>query len=343
MRLAAGGCFARALAAAARLDLAGVLAGGFLSHGELADRTGSHPEVLLRLLQTLALAGVLERDEHGRFGLAASCAALRGDHPRSVRNLCILLAETYDDAFAALPETVRTGESGFRQVFGSSLYEHLEREPEAGRVFDAAMAELARPVAAELADRHDFSAVCRVIDVGGGDGTLLAGLLARHPQLEGICVDRPSVCQRAVSPLARLLFHPADIFAAVPAGGDRYLLKNVLHDWPPEDCLRLLTAVRTAMRGGDRAARLLVLEPMIEAESDGPHALFQLVLCETGTRGFTEPELRKLLDRAGFEVLARDQLPSGHHLLECAPAPTADRPTDHATHHLTDQLPGSTT
>ncbi|MEU0400896.1 methyltransferase [Streptomyces sp. NPDC006197] len=335
-RLAAGGCFSRALATAARLGIADVLDGGRLPHHDLAKRTGSDPDVMLRLLQVLGLGGVVERDEDGSFGVTEAFAALRGDHPRSLRNFCILMAETYDDAFGALPHTVRTGESGFREVFGVPLYEYLERDPEAGRIFDGAMSELARPMVAELVRRHDFSSVNTVVDVGGGDGTMLAGILADHPHLTGVCVDRASVCARGGEALRasaghriaeRVTFHPADIFEEVPEGGDRYLLKNVLHDWSPETCVRLLTAVGRAMRRTAEARepglappRLLVVEPLLDQESDAPHVLFQMVMCGKDIGGFGESDLRRLLRRSGFDPVAVERLAGGHHLFECVPS-----------------------
>jgi C-methyltransferase len=338
VELAAGGCFSRVLAVAARLRVADVLDDGFRPADEIAEATGTDPDVLLRLLQVLASRGILERDRAGAFGLAAGSAALRSDHPRSLRNFLILLAETYDDAFGALLGTTRTGRSGFEQVFGVPLYDYLGRNPEAEGVFDAAMAELAGPAAAALVDAFDFSAVRRVVDVGGGDGTMIISILAGNPHLEGVCVDRPSVCARADArvaaatghPLAgRLRFHPADIFEEVAEGGDLYLLKNVLHDWSQAGGVRILTAVRRAMtRTADARdpavprPRLIVMEPLLGQDSDAAHFLFQMVICGKETRGFEDhDDMRGLLTAAEFELLSVERLSSGHHAFECSPRP----------------------
>lgn len=332
--LASGGYLPRALAVAARLRIADVLDGGSLSADAIAERTGTDPHVLRRLLHVLALHGVFERDASGRFAVTEDFAVLGSDHPRSVRNLCILLGETYDDAFGALLTTLRTGRSGFEQVFGTSLYDYLGRTPEAEEVFDAAMAELSVSAAADLSERFDFSGVRRVVDVGGGNGTVIGSLLTRNPHLEGVCVDRPSVCERARAELAattghpltgRLAFHPADIFETVADGGDLYLLKNVLHDWSPEQCVRILTAVRDAMTrtahdGGPGLPRprLIVLEPLLDEETDAAHALFQTVLCGTRARGFhTHDDMRRLLTAAHLDLLSTHHLPGGHHAFEC--------------------------
>ncbi|TXS61640.1 methyltransferase [Streptomyces sp. sk2.1] len=333
LEIASGGCFSRALAVAARLRIADVLDGASMTSDDIAGRTGSDPEVMLRLLQALAMRGVFVREGDGRFRLAESHAALRSDHPRSLRHHCILLAETYDDAFAGLLGTVMTGRSGFEEVFGVPLYGYLGRTSESEQVFDAAMAELARPTAEAFAEEFSFSTPGRLIDVGGGNGTLLMSLLALDPGLEGICVDRPSVCARAAARLAkapdrsladRIRFQPADIFEEVPEGGGLYLLKNVLHDWSPEQGTRILTAVRRAMnrtahafaRTGPRP-RLIVLEPLLDRESDGAHALYQMVLGGKEVRGFrTADDIWQLHTAAGLEPLSVTRLSDGHHAFE---------------------------
>ncbi|WP_394540564.1 methyltransferase [Lysobacter enzymogenes] len=329
-QLAASGVFARALAVAARLGLAELTATQARTSAELAAQTRTDPETLALLLHTLAMAGVFEIDGEGRFRLGEAYQALHGDHPQSQRHVCILMAETYDDAFAGLLDTVRSGRSGFRAAFGTSLYDYLAAHPEAEAIFDEAMAELARPVARALAARPGFAAAATAIDIGGGSGAFLRGLLDAHPHLRGICLDRPSVCARAAQRAggagdARLEFRAADVFDEIPAGGDLYLVKNVLYDWSFDSGLKLLAAARAAMaqtaaaEPGRASPRLLIVEPLFERESDAPRALFQKVICEDGTCGLDEAQLRRLVEAARLRVLGVERLDSGHTVLECAP------------------------
>jgi C-methyltransferase len=328
LKLAISGWFARALAVAARLGIADILDGGALSGAEIARRTHSDPDMMYRLLQMLTVPGVVEQDGDGDFRLGEQYTALRNEHPFSQRHFAILAAELYDDAFVGLLHTVQTGKSGFRHVFDSSLYEYLESNPEVADLFDKGMVDLARPVAAELVLRHDFAGATTVVDVGGGNGGLLPGILAHHSHLRGVVVDRASVCARGkeslrrfASPkvLDRISFQPADFFAEVPAGGDRYILKNVLHDWTYDNCVRILRVVRDAMTRATspQPPRLLVVELLVEAGVDGWPAIIQTLICDEGMRGLDDAGLRRALDEAGFTVHSVDPLPTGHKVLDC--------------------------
>jgi C-methyltransferase len=325
LKLAISGWFARALAVAARLGIADILDGGALSAAEIARRTCSDPDMMYRLLQMLTVSGVVEQDGDGDFRLGEQYAALRTDHPFSQRHFAILAAELYDDAFVGLLHTMQTGKSGFRHVFGCSLYEYLESNPEAADLFDKGMVDLARPVAAELVLRHDFAGATTVVDVGGGNGGLLPGILAHHSHLRGVVVDRASVCARGkeslrrfASPevLDRISFQPADFFAEVPTGGDRYILKNVLHDWTYDNCVRILRVVREAMTRAT-SPQLLVVELLVEAGVDGWPAIIQPLICDEGMRGLNDAGLRRALDEAGFTVHSVDPLSTGHKVLAC--------------------------
>lgn len=331
LKLAISGWFARALAVAARLGIADLLDGTAMSAAELARQTRSDPDVMYRLLQMLTVPGVVEQNDDGNFRLGEQYAALRTDHPSSQRHFAILAAELYDEAFAGLLHTVQTGKSGFRHVFGSSLYEYLESHPEVADLFDKGMVDLARPVAAALVRQHDFANATTVVDVGGGNGGLLPGILAEHSHLRGVVADRASVCARgkeslrrfaAPEVLDRISFQPADFFSEVPTGGDRYVLKNVLHDWTYDNCVRILRVVGDAMirTESPRLPRLLVVELLAEAGIGGWPAIIQTLICDEGMRGLDEAGLGRALDEAGFAVHSVDPLPTGHKVLDCTVA-----------------------
>jgi hypothetical protein len=316
-QIAAMGWFAKALGVSALLGVPDLLADGPLSAEAIAELTGTDPDATLRLMQTVALMGMYTRGEDGRFANGPQAEQLRSDHPRSMRYFTVLASGLYDKAWGGLEHTVRTGKPAFATIFGSTIYDYLDNEPEQARIYDLAMADLARPVAAELAKNYDFSAVQTVIDIGGGAGALLKAVLAELPDLTGVVADRATVCA-AATPTDRLSFQPCDFFESVPTGGDRYVLKNVLHNWSVDSCRRILTTIATTMRAATNAPRLLVIEPLVERDENAWRALFQMVVCEDGTNGLNNAKLAELLNSVGLEILSTNQLGQEHTIFECA-------------------------
>jgi hypothetical protein len=324
LQLATAGWLSKSLAVAARLGIADLLENGPLTNDEIAAATKTHADSLLRLLRMLAGFGVFRRQEDGRFANSALSETLRTSHPMSMRYFCILSGEEYDRAWDGLLHAVRTGESGFAHIFRGSIYDYMDRNPAAAEVYDRAMEDLSRAAGALLAREVDFSAVRRIVDVGGGSGIMVRQVMKAHPHVAGVVLDRDEVCRRAEGASVgaefggRLTFQPGDFFADVPRGADLYLLKNVLHNWNEESCLRILGAVQAAMKGSK--ARLLVIEPLVEPDDTSPrllvNALFQIVMCEQGTRERTKGEMRAMLAAAGFAVVSTKALPTGHTVVE---------------------------
>jgi C-methyltransferase len=328
--LAGMGWISRSLAVAARLGIADHLADGPKSAEDLAKLTEADPEAMRYLLDALGVMGVFQLGEDGLFRNSESSEALRTDHPESMRYYCILGGEMYYDAWGELLHTVRTGEPASKAKFGSSIYAHMDADAEAGDVYDRAMADLARPVARELAKDYDFTGRRKIVDIGGGSGQLLRGVLAAYPDAEGLCTDRADVAERAAAEHAaaaseddvekRLSFAAADFFEEVPAGGDAYVLKNVLHNWSPDSSVKILHTVRAAMTATRETGTdpvLLVVEPLAEHDNVAAiRSLFQMVICEEGTRPRPEAEMREQLETAGFTVRSVRQLATKHSVVE---------------------------
>ena len=153
---------------------------------------------------------------------------------------------------------MRTGENAFRHVHGTDSWTFRARHPELSAGFDRAMTALARQVAAAVLAAYDFGRFGTVVDVGGGNGAFLAAILARHPATRGVLFDQPHVVAGAPPVLAaagvadRCEVVGGSFFEAVPAGGDAYVLKSILHDWEDADCVRILGAAGGRWRTGRR-------------------------------------------------------------------------------------------
>lgn len=313
---------------AARLGLADHVADDGVTVDALAARTGAVPAVLARMLTVLVQVGLFTVAD-GRYRTTEEGARLREDHPDSLRWFCQLAAGDYQRAFTALSHTVTTGEPAAATALGATLYEHLARDPRAAHVYDRAMEDMTRHASRVLASSRDFTGVGTIVDIGGGRGALMVGLLRALPEASGVVVDRPDTCRRATAALpaiapdlvGRLRFAAGDFFEAVPAGADRYVLKHVLHNWSDADATRLLRVTRRAMAAG---ARLLVIEavedgvmPPLYRALDG---LMQMVVSSEGTVPRTGAALEALVAGAGLTVQDRAWLPSGHLVLEAVVA-----------------------
>ncbi|MEZ4503210.1 MAG: methyltransferase [Dehalococcoidia bacterium] len=297
----------QALYVAATLGIADLLADGPRDANALASATDAHAPSLDRVLRFLASLGVFTRDPEGRYALTELGELLRSDHPNSARRGAIFYGSPFIyDAWGHLLDSVRTGESAFEVAHGSNLFAYVATDPGALRVNSDYMTEMAgrrSPVAAQ----YRFPEAGLVVDVGGGAGRMLAGILEANLGLRGLLLDRPEVVQAAIATMAaaglsdRCETVAGDFFEAVPEAGDLYILSNILHDWDDERCATILANCRRAMAPG---AKLLVVDGIL---GDGPAAAFIIsidvqMLAVTGGKQRTEAEFRTLLDPAGFQV-----------------------------------------
>jgi SAM-dependent methyltransferase len=292
-----------AIRVACELRIADRLAGGPLSAHALAEAAGAHPASLRRLLRMLAQKGIFAESAPGTFALTPLAELLRSDHPLSLLDAFPLLGDDVE-AWGRLDHGVATGAAVFPAVHGETYWERLARRPQAlARFHDAARSQ-ARLELRLLLRAFDFSAFGTVIDVGGGSGAFLAGLVARHPAMRGIVFDRPELEEPVRRCLAgsdgRCSFAGGDFFAGLPPAGDAYLLKSVLCDWPDDAALALLGRVAAALSAP--AGRLLVLEPAAGA-GDLANRYDVRLLAMQGGGLRTREEMAALLGRAGFTVV----------------------------------------
>jgi SAM-dependent methyltransferase len=290
-----------ALSVAASLGLSDLLADGPRTPAELAAATGTHEPTLRRLLRALATVGVYERQDDGRFALTELGATLRSDVPGSVAGWATLIGRpSYVHAWAALEDSVRTGENAFTRVHGTSVWEYRAARPEEQAVFDRAMTSLSGPVIDAVARAYDFGRFGSVVDVGGGRGHQLAAILERHPGVRGVLFDQPEAVA-AVAPGERTSVVGGDFFESVPEGCDAYLLKAVLHDWPDEECVAILRSCRRAMAPG---GVVLLVEQLLDLAPDPVRTAFSdlNMLVAPGGRERELAEYGSLLTAAGFSL-----------------------------------------
>jgi SAM-dependent methyltransferase len=297
-----------AIRAACDLRLADHLAAGPRPVEELAAATGTDAGALRRLLRALAARGVFAEVETGCFGLTPLSELLTSRHPLSRRGAYTLLAASFD-AWSRLDHSLRTGRPAFEHHFGLRYHEHLADTPEDAERFAGTQQAGERLEARALLGAYPWAELDTVVDVGGGTGTFLAALLARHRSLRGMLVELPHLAARAARELERAGVSErsqvvaGDFLQDLPVGAGGYVLKRVLVECEDDLAAHLLARVRRALPA---EGRLLVLDPVLEP-GDGyrPSQAYDLVcLVLTGGRARRREEIERLLRDAGLEPTA---------------------------------------
>jgi len=284
----------QAICTAAELGIADELAHGATHVDELARRTQSHAPSLRRLLRALASLGLCIEGDNGTFELTATGSVLRTDVACSLHAWAIWWGRYRWPLQGELGECIRTGRGGRQRAAGAGGRAHTDDDAGAAAVFNEAMVELTRLAAIAVMRVRDFSAVSRVIDIGGGFGEMLAALLAAYPRMQGTLFDLPAAIAGAAEHLSRAgVAQRCELVAgsfleSVPGGADVYLLKSVLHSWDDEHCRIILRNCQRAMAVG---ASLMLVERVMPARMCG----------DIGERSAARSDLHMLQGSGGLE------------------------------------------
>jgi hypothetical protein len=290
-----GALATRALAIVSELGVADALAAGPRPVTELAREVGADADTLHRLLRALASEGVFAETEPGVFGNTDASEVLR--RGGGWDDFAHLFGGVWHRTAGEL--SAAGGEPPFRRLFGTDFWDWLAQHPEERASFDRAMEQGWERRLERLA-AVDWRGDEVVVDVGGGNGSLLVQLLRRHPGLRGIVLDLPET-NRDEDELSRagIEFVPGDFFERVPSG-DVYVLSTILHDWDDERAAAILRTVRAAAPSD---ARLILIESVVPPgnEPAGTKWLDLLMLALFAGRERDEEQWRALLDEGGFE------------------------------------------
>ncbi|HEU4533086.1 MAG TPA: methyltransferase [Polyangiaceae bacterium] len=296
----------QAIGVVAELNIADHVASGPKTAAELATLTNSHERSLYRMLRTTASVGVFSEDAEGRFGLTPMAELLRSDVPGSMRAAAVCLnMDAMWRPYGHIAYSVKTGKSAFEHVYKSNAFQYFREHPEEAKVFNAGLVNFASLSAGPLAVAYDFSRFTKLVDVGGGQGFLLAAILKANPSLKGVVFDQPAVIEQAKPLLKkegvddRAEAIGGDFFESVPGGGDVYTIKSCLHDWDDDNVVRILKVIRKSMPS---TATLLLIESLVPKGND-PHFsklsdVEMLVLAGGIER--RDDEWRDLLAKGGF-------------------------------------------
>jgi hypothetical protein len=305
------------LRVAATLHIPEHIAAGHTDIGELATVTGCDQDALHAVLGHLVSRGVFTEKSPGQF--ACNRAADQLAEPGRFIDLDGIggrMAHTW----GTLLDYVRTGQPAYQQVFGRPFWEDLAAHPRIAADFDALMGPAGHgdpDYDIDLAQGWDE--IRTIVDVGGGTGALLASLLRRHPQANGILVDLPGTVARAGEIIrefgGRVTVEGQSFFDPLPAGADLYLLSKVLNDWPDEPTVAILR--RCAEAAQARYGRIVVLGGVSPDRAPRSLGIDMLV---AGGKTSTLTQFTDLARRAGLEILAAGTQSSGRYAVECHPS-----------------------
>ena len=297
----------RVAGALAELGVFDAIGDGKRTADELAGELELHADTLHRTLRLAAAQGLARIDRGGRISLTPTGHAFRASGSPSIGPwVRYLNLESTQSAWAALPETIRTGDPSFPAVHGQSVWGHFAEHPEEERLFANSMRELSALVVAWVVAGYPWPHQGVIADVAGGSGPILAAILIARPGMRGKLVEAPGVLAEATAHLTRagvrdrVELTEGDIFERIDAEADIYTLKDILHDWDDQRSVQILRTVATAMRPG---SKLILIEQILDRNEADPIGasvdVHMLTQCDGG-RQRSVAELHELIHAAGL-------------------------------------------
>ena len=298
----------RAVYVFSKLGIPDLLASGPKTADELASATKTHAPSLYRVLRALASTGFVSATADGRFAQTPLSEILVTDAPGSLRWFTISeLGQEHYPAWGNLLHSVKTGEIAFDNFFGADVWKYFQQNPEDAAIFNNSMSGVTAATNEEILAVYDFSPFGTIVDIGGGHGGLITSILKANPNAKGILLDAPQVVEGARPRLEaagltdRCEAVGGDFFKAVPAGGDVYVMKWIIHDWNDELAITILKNVRNEI---PRDGRVIIVDCVVPENNEPDFSkFFDLnMMVMTGGKERTEKEFAQLLNAAGFKL-----------------------------------------
>jgi len=298
-----------ALWVAAELKIADLIGSKSMPVAELSKKTNTNEDALFRTLRLLAMVGIFTETEPRHFALTPAAELLRSDHPQSMRDTVVWLADPFHFQIAAeLLHSVRTGEPTVEHVTGKPAFEYFATDKVEFDRFHLAMTNLSAMAVSAALEAYDFAGCKKIVDVGGGHGFAICSILEKYPEMQGVLFDLKDIVPGADQRIRELGLEKrcrtehGDFFKAVPEGADVYFMKHILHDWTDEQATTILRNCRNAMNG--RRGRVVLLEFVVPPGNE-PHPSKVIdieMLFFPGGRERMEEEWRALFAGTGLRL-----------------------------------------
>ena len=259
-----------AIRVAATLNLAGSAGPDGKTADVLAAEAAVMVDPLRRVLDHLVLVGVFDFNaDSGCYRATALGNQMREDAPEGVRPLLDITSAggRTELAFVDLLEAVTTGRPAYQIRYGVEFWSDLDAHPQLRSTFDRQMNWRLRDGALQIAMNYHWGRFRNIVDVGGGDGMLLARILHTHPDVHGSVVELPPTARAAGERFAaagltdRATATAGTFFDPLPGGADAYILCDILHDWDDASCHAILDRCAAAAAP---AGKIVVIEAFRE-------------------------------------------------------------------------------
>jgi len=308
MQLLFGKQLTYSLSGVARLGVADHMDGTAKPVDEIASKCGAHAPSLYRVMRMLAGFGVFKEGAPRHFALTSVGALLKTGAPGSLRYMAMMFGEEFSTrAYEHIAACLRTGGDGVSEAYGKQIWEVLAERPGQCETFQRAMTNSTSVAADAIVEAYDFGGIKRLADVGGGHGLLLASILRRYPEMQGVLFDRPEVVASVPKDQfagcdGRIAIEAGSFLERVPDGCDAYLMKHIIHDWSDEHCRTILRLMREKL---PKDGRVLVCE-MVVTDEPGPTPAkmldIEMLVMTVGGKERTPEEFRDLFASCGLRL-----------------------------------------
>jgi len=298
----------KAIGVAAELNIAEHLTQCDRDISELAGLTNTDEESLYRLMRMLASQGIFKEKKKRLFSQNRLSKTMI-DRTDSMRYMIMHLANPVNwQLFNELNQVVKTGHNASEKILGMKVFEFLEKNPNNNKIYNTAMTNSSLMLSYAILSKYPFKKAECIVDIGGGEGTLLSMILIKNPALKGVLFDLPHVIKNAeknfkkynLSERVELL--TGSFFETIPDGGDIYLMKNIIHNLSDQQAIDILLKIKNIL---SPKGRILIIESVISHKNRYSFAkLFdiQMMVSQDGGKERTKEEYSRIVNNAGLKI-----------------------------------------
>lgn len=275
----------QAIYVAAKLGIADLLKDGQKHCDELGAKTNIKSDSMYRLLRALSSLGIFSETDDRCFQLTSRGVYLQSHVPHSLHTMALTKGELMYPIWNNLLQSIKAGETGSEYLYGMDFYQYCQEKSGVPKLFDEWMTTETEIEKEAIVEAYDFSSIKTIVDVGGGEGRLLAAILQKNPNLKGILLEMPHLIKAASNLLEqsgvteRCELKDTDILKSIPTRGDILIMKHIVENWQDDLATVVLQNCYQAMNEGDI-----------------------LLVCESVIHSGNEPSITKLRDLAGFVI-----------------------------------------